>query len=286
MYPPCNLAKWQGWYLFVPPLYIRNPKECKTMPTNIIQDETPLKKPAMWVREPLPYVKKVIAVASGKGGVGKSTTAVNLAVALTAAGKRVGILDADIYGPSIPHLMGLSGQPEFKEQMIPLTSHGIVCNSMGFIIGDQAAVLRGPMITKALNQLLRMTRWGTKDAPLDILLVDMPPGTGDIHLSMAQQVPLSGAIIVTTPQEVALIDARKCAQMFMKVHVPVLGVIENMSGSIFGCGGGAKMAHELNVPLLGTVPMQEAICKAGENRTPEHFEAYGKIASHPAFAGA
>ncbi len=256
------------------------------MPTNIIQDETPLKKPAMWVREPLPFVGKVIAIASGKGGVGKSTTAVNLAVALTKVGKRVGILDADIYGPSIPHLMGLSGQPEFKQQMIPLEAAGIVCNSMGFIIGEQAAVLRGPMITKALNQLLRMTRWGTKESSLDILLVDMPPGTGDIHLSMAQQVPLAGAIIVTTPQEVALIDARKCAQMFMKVHVPILGVIENMSGSIFGGGGGAKMAREFSTTLLGEVAMLEAICKAGENRTPALFEAYAQIAAHPAFAGA
>jgi ATP-binding protein involved in chromosome partitioning len=252
------------------------------MSTNIIQDETPLKKPALWVREPLPYVKKVIAVASGKGGVGKSTTTVGLATSLTQAGKRVGILDADMYGPSIPHLMGLSGQPEFKEQMIPLEASGIVCNSIGFIIGDSPAVLRGPMITKTLNQLLRMTRWGTKDAPLDILLIDMPPGTGDIHLSIAQQVPLTGAIIVTTPQEVALIDARKCAHMFMKVHVPVLGVIENMSGSIFGSGGGAKMAQDFNVPLLGTIAMREEICRAGELRKPSIFPDYATIAMHAA----
>ncbi len=252
----------------------------------MIQDETPLKKPALWVRQPLPFVGRVIAVASGKGGVGKSTTTVNLAMALSAAGKRVGILDADIYGPSIPYLMGLSGQPEFKEQMIPLEAAGIVCNSIGFIIGDSAAVLRGPMITKTLNQLLRMTRWGTKDASLDVLLVDMPPGTGDIHLSMAQQVPLSGVIIVTTPQEVALLDARKCAQMFSKVHVPVLGVVENMSGSMFGSGGGEKLARELGVALLGTINMDEAICRAGENRTPKLFDEYQKIGAHLVIAGA
>ncbi len=256
------------------------------MTSTMIQDETPLKKPALWVREPLPFVGRVIAVASGKGGVGKSTTTVNLAMALSAAGKRVGILDADIYGPSIPYLMGLSGQPEFKEQMIPLEAAGIVCNSIGFIIGDSAAVLRGPMITKTLNQLLRMTRWGSKDAPLDVLLVDMPPGTGDIHLSMAQQVPLSGVIIVTTPQEVALLDARKCAQMFTKVHVPVLGVVENMSGSMFGSGGGEKLARELGVALLGTVAMDEAICRAGENRTPKLFDEYKKIGAHSVIAGA
>lgn len=255
------------------------------MSSNIIQGPTPIKKPAVWVTQALPHVKRVIAVASGKGGVGKSTTSVNLALALTKAGKRVGILDADIYGPSIPRMMGLSGKPEFKEKMIPLSSHGVKCMSMGFITGDEAAVLRGPMITKTLNQLLRMSEWGTADAPLDMLLVDMPPGTGDIHLSMAQQVPLSGAIIVTTPQEVAVMDARKCASMFTKVNVPVIGVIENMSGSVFGSGGGARLATELSVPLLGSVAMDGAIVNATDSGQVYLPEVYDEIACHPAFAG-
>jgi len=236
-----------------------HPQEIKHMSSNIIQGPTPIKKPAVWNSEPLPYVRRIIAIASGKGGVGKSTTAVCLARALSQSGRNVGILDADIYGPSIPLMMGLSGQPEFKEKMIPLESAGIKCMSMGFITGDEAAVLRGPMISKTLNQLLRMTLWGTPEKPLDLLIVDMPPGTGDIHLSMAQQAPMDGAIIVTTPQAVALIDARKCAKMFGKVNVPLLGVIENMSGSIFGSGGGQILADEFHVPLLGSVALDAAI---------------------------
>lgn len=255
------------------------------MSSDIIQGPTPIKKPAVWVTEPLPHVKRVIAVASGKGGVGKSTTAVNLALAISQSGRRVGILDADIYGPSIPRMMALSGKPEFKEKMIPLESRGVKCMSMGFITGDEAAVLRGPMITKTLAQLLRMTEWGTAAAPLDLLLVDMPPGTGDIHLSMAQQVPLTGAIIVTTPQEVAVMDARKCASMFIKVNVPVLGVVENMSGAVFGSGGGAKLASELHVPLLGSVAMDAHICAAMDRGDVYLPEEYGKIIAHPAFAG-
>lgn len=227
---------------------------------------------AQWNLTPLPGVKKIIAIASGKGGVGKSTTTVNLAHALTALGKNVAILDADIYGPSIPRMMGLSGQPSVKEgKMQPLVSGGIGCMSMGFITGDEAAILRGPMITKTLQQLLRMVEWGE----LDILLVDMPPGTGDVHISMVQQVPLSGAIIVTTPQEVALLDARKCAKMFVKVGVPLLGVIENMSyfaepstGAkhyLFGKGGGKKLADEFKAPLLGEVPLVAAIGEAADS---------------------
>ena len=233
---------------------------------------------ANWNLTPLEHVKSIIAVASGKGGVGKSTTAVNLALALHKAGKRVGLLDADIYGPSLPRMLALSGQPEIKGKMVPLESHGIVCMSMGFITGDEAAILRGPMISKALQQMLRMTRWGTADSTLDVLLVDMPPGTGDIHLSMVQQVPLTGAIIVTTPQEVAVMDARKCLTMFEKVNVPILGVVENMTGEMFGQGGGKKLADEAKVPLLGEVPANSAIRVAGDSGAGYLSEVYNNIA--------
>lgn len=240
------------------------------------------RKPAVWNTTSVEHVKKIFAVASGKGGVGKSTVAVNLAHALTQSGLRVGLLDADIYGPSIPRMMALSGQPEITNgRMSPLESQGIKCMSMGFITGEEAAILRGPMISKTLTQLLRLTSWGTETAPLDFLLVDMPPGTGDIHLSMAQLVPLTGAVIVTTPQEVALTDARKCAKMFLKVNVPLVGVIENMSGGVFGSGGGKKLADEFGVPLLGSVALDPAICQAsdkGEKYNGPHALAYSEIA--------
>lgn len=229
---------------------------------------------AQWNLTPVEHVKSIIAIASGKGGVGKSTTAVNLALAYASLGKNVGLLDADIYGPSIPRMLSLSGQPVIaEEKMLPLERYGVIANSMGFITGDEAAILRGPMISKTLHQLLRMTRWGTKEKPLDILLVDMPPGTGDIHLSMVQQVPLSGAIIVTTPQEVATMDARKCAQMFVKTGVKLLGVIENMSYfldangdklTIFGEGGGKKLAEAFSIPLLGSVPLDVNLREASD----------------------
>ena len=218
---------------------------------------------AQWNLTPLEGVTTIIAIASGKGGVGKSTTTVNLAHALTAQGKKVGILDADIYGPSIPHMLGLPNmQPEVvNNKMQPAMAHGIAAMSMAFITGDQAAILRGPMISKSLQQMLRFTQWGA----LDVLLVDMPPGTGDIHLSMAQQVPLAGAIIVTTPQAVALLDAAKCAQMFLKVKVPVLGVVENMAGEVFGQGGGQTLADSLNVPLLASIALDSALRLAAEH---------------------
>ncbi len=228
---------------------------------------------AQWNLTPLDGVKRVIAVASGKGGVGKSTTTVNLALALAASGQKVGILDADIYGPSIPRMLGLtrekgSGQPDIKDnKMQPLIGHGIACMSMGFITGEEAAILRGPMISKALQQMLRMTRWGDEKQPLDTLLVDMPPGTGDIHLSMVQQVPLTGAVIVTSPQIVAVIDAQKCLTMFQKVGVPILGVVENMSGGMFGSGGGQRLAEDNEVPFLGSISLDSAIVKASDAGT-------------------
>jgi ATP-binding protein involved in chromosome partitioning len=238
---------------------------------------TPTKK-AVWNFEPLAHVKRVIAVASGKGGVGKSTTAVNLACALVALGKRVGLLDADIHGPSIPRMMGLAGQPDIRDgKIIPLTGHGVACISMGLLVGENSAIVwRGPQVSKALHQMLRDVQWGTESSPLDVLLVDMPPGTGDIHLSLVQQAPVDGAIIVTTPQDVAVADARKCVDMFRKVRVPVLGVIENMSvfidpsgarHAIFGEGGGKRMAENEKVPFLGEIPIDMKLREASDAGT-------------------
>lgn len=242
-----------------------------------------IRKPAVWNTTPLEHVRRVIAVASGKGGVGKSTLTAGLAQAQSAMGLRAGILDADIYGPSIPRMLNLSGKPEIEQgKMLPLVSRGIACMSIGFITGNEAAILRGPMISKTLTQLLRLTRWGTPDAPMDTLWVDMPPGTGDVHLSMAQLVPLAGAVIVTTPQEVALADARKAAIMFQKVNVPILGVVENMSGSVFGAGGGQKLADEFSVPLLGSIPLDAAIRESADKGaafTGAPAESYRKIAA-------
>ncbi len=212
----------------------------------------------------LPGVKNVLAVASGKGGVGKSTTAVNLALALAAEGARVGLLDADIYGPSIPMMMGIDGKPDSTDgqTMEPLENYGVQVMSIGFLVPpDEAMIWRGPMATQALEQLLRQTNW--KD--LDYLIVDMPPGTGDIQLTLSQRVPMTGAVIVTTPQDIALLDARKGIKMFEKVSVPILGVVENMAvhvcsqcghiEHIFGADGGKKMAAEYRADYLGALPL-------------------------------
>jgi ATP-binding protein involved in chromosome partitioning len=228
------------------------------------------RRPPQINHAPLAHVGRVVVIASGKGGVGKSTTTVNLAHALASQGKTVGILDADIYGPSIPRMLNLETrlQPEMTDgQMIPPVSHGIKAMSMALIMGDQAAILRAPMITKALVQMLRLTRWGTAETPLDYLLIDMPPGTGDINLSLAQNVKLDGAIIVTTPQEVAVMDARKCLTTFQKLDVPILGVIENMAyfetngqrHALFGDGGGKALAQEASVNFLGEIPINPAL---------------------------
>jgi ATP-binding protein involved in chromosome partitioning len=214
---------------------------------------------------PLAGIRNIVAVASGKGGVGKSTTAVNLALALASEGAKVGILDADIYGPSQPRMLGLSGRRPTSsdgKRIHPLEAHGIACMSIGFLIDDdQPMIWRGPMVTQALQQLLGETNWGD----LDYLIVDMPPGTGDIQLTLSQRVPVSGAVIVTTPQDIALLDARKGLRMFEKVKVPVLGIVENMSlhicsncghqEPIFGSGGGERMAQQYGVPLLGNLPL-------------------------------
>ena len=229
---------------------------------------------------PLPRVRNIIAVGSGKGGVGKSTTAVNLALALAAGGAKVGILDADVYGPSIPTMLGLSGRPESPDNksIIPMRAHGIEAMSIGLLVEDDTPMIwRGPMATSALTQLLNDTRWGGDDS-LDYLVIDLPPGTGDIQLTLAQKIPVAGAIIVTTPQDVATLDARKGLKMFEKVEVAVLGLVENMAvhvcsncghaEHIFGEGGGARMAEQYGVPLLGSLPLERAIREHGDAGTP------------------
>ncbi len=225
----------------------------------------------------LPNIKNIVAVASGKGGVGKSTTAVNLALALAAEGARVGILDADIYGPSQPMMMGLSGRPASTDgkTMEPMENYGVQVMSIGFLVEpDQAMVWRGPMVTQALEQLLRQTNW----ADLDYLIVDMPPGTGDIQLTMSQRVPLTGVVIVTTPQDIALIDARKGITMFQKVGVPILGVVENMAvhvcencghvEHVFGAEGGKRIAAEYGIDYLGALPLKLSIREQADSGTP------------------
>lgn len=227
--------------------------------------------------KPLANVKNIIAVASGKGGVGKSTTAVNLALALAAEGANVGILDADIYGPSIPMMLGLSGYPESKDKktMMPKVAYGIQTISIGYLVeADQAMIWRGPMVTTALQQLLKDTNWDN----LDYLIVDLPPGTGDIQLTLSQQIPVSGAIIVTTPQDIALIDAQRGLGMFEKVNVPVLGLVENMSmhicsncgheEAIFGAGGGLAMAERNRIEFLGSLPLDITIRQFADSGRP------------------
>ena len=225
----------------------------------------------------LPNVKNIIAVASGKGGVGKSTTAVNLALALAAEGASVGLLDADIYGPSQPMMMGIEGRPESVDgkNMEPMENYGVQVMSIGFLVAqDEAMIWRGPMATQALEQLLRQTNW--KD--LDYLIVDMPPGTGDIQLTLSQRVPMTGAVIVTTPQDIALLDAKKGIKMFEKVGVPILGIVENMavhicsncghSEHIFGADGGKKMAADYNMDYLGALPLDMQIRLQADNGRP------------------
>jgi len=226
---------------------------------------------------PHPRVRNVIAIASGKGGVGKSTTAVNLALALQRQGARVGLLDADIYGPSVPAMLGLAGRPDSPDNksIEPLRAFGVEAMSIGLLIDtDTPMIWRGPMATSALTQLFTDTLWGD----LDYLLVDLPPGTGDIQLTLSQKIPVAGAVIVTTPQEIATLDARKALKMFEKVEVPVLGIVENMAVHVcsncghaehlFGEGGGQRMAAQYGVPLLGSLPLEIAIREQGDAGTP------------------
>jgi ATP-binding protein involved in chromosome partitioning len=236
----------------------------------------------------MPSVKNIIAVASGKGGVGKSTTAVNLALALAAEGAQVGVLDADIYGPSQPTMLGIAGRPQSKDgkTLEPLEAHGVQAMSIGFLIDTETPMVwRGPMVTQALEQLLRDTNW----RELDYLIIDLPPGTGDIQLTLAQKVPVTGAVIVTTPQDIALLDARKGLKMFEKVGVPIVGIVENMAvhicsncghaEHIFGQGGGEQMCKDYNVPFLGSLPLDIKIREQADSGRPSVVaEPDGKVA--------
>ena len=225
-------------------------------------------------------MRKVVAVASGKGGVGKSTVAVNLACAFAALGRRTGLLDADVYGPSVPRMMGVDGEPQVGAdgKLRPIHAWGVGVASIGLLVDEGAPMIwRGPMASSAVGQLLADVAWGTEAEPLDVLVIDMPPGTGDVQLTLAQRVAVDGAVIVTTPQEVALIDVRRGAAMFAKTATPILGVVENMafyvdaSGAevpIFGRGGGARVAQEIGAPLLGEVPLAMPLREAGDAGRP------------------
>ncbi|MCO6186939.1 Mrp/NBP35 family ATP-binding protein [Rhizobium sp. L1K21] len=254
-------------------------------------------RPQQPAKQEIPGIGAIVAVASGKGGVGKSTTAVNLALAFQANGLRAAILDADIYGPSIPRLLQISGKPKTSDgrRIIPMENYGLKAMSMGFLVDEGTAMVwRGPMIQSALLQMLREVNWGD----LDVLVVDMPPGTGDVQLTMAQQVPLAGSVIVSTPQDLALLDARKAINMFAKVEIPVLGVVENMSyfvcpdcggrHDIFGHGGVRQEAEKIGAPFLGEIPLDMAIRETSDAGTPVvasapdgvHAKAYRTIAEN------
>ncbi len=253
------------------------PSNASSTPAPKAPPSAPRPAPQQQAKAGVPGIGSIIAVASGKGGVGKSTTAVNLALGLQALGLRVGVLDADIYGPSVPRLLGISGRPKQGEgrTIMPMENYGLKVMSMGFLVDEEAAMIwRGPMVQSALMQMLREVVWGD----LDVLVLDMPPGTGDVQLTIAQQVPLAGAVIVSTPQDLALIDARKGITMFRKVEVPLLGVIENMSYfiapdtgkryDIFGHGGAQAEAERIGVPFLGAVPLTMSIRETSDAGTP------------------
>ena len=241
-------------------------------------------------RAPVPtdrpaHVRRVLAVASGKGGVGKSTVSVNLAVALAARGLSVGVLDADVYGPSMPTMLGVSGQPGYEDgAIVPHVAHGLKVMSVGLLTkADDAMIWRGPMASQAITQMLTQTRWGTEDKPLDVLVVDLPPGTGDVQLTLIQKTPLDGAVVVSTPQEVALADARRAHTLFQKVGIPTVGLIENMSGDVFGRGGAKAEAERLGVNFLGEIPLAAGVREGGDAGVPvavsEPFGVVGEAMS-------
>ncbi len=235
-----------------------------------VQLSSPVRRgPAFQPKLPLPGIRHVVAVASGKGGVGKTTTAVNLALALHGQGYKTGLMDGDIYGPNVPLMLGVRAdqRPEVssRETLIPVEAQGIKMISMGILVPpDQPMVWRGPMLHSAVTQFLQKVEWGE----LDYLIVDLPPGTGDVQLSLVQTVSLTGAVVVTTPQEVSLMDVRKAVQMFRKTEIPILGVIENMAGEIFGSGGGEKAAAEFSVPFLARIPLEPAVREGGDAGKP------------------
>ena len=216
------------------------------------------------------HVRRVLAVASGKGGVGKSTVAVNLACAFAARGLRTGLLDADVYGPSAPTMLGISGKPDYEDgAMVPHEAWGLKAMSVGLLMkADDAMIWRGPMASQAITQMLTQTRWGTESEPLDVLVVDLPPGTGDVQLTLIQKTPLDGAVIVSTPQEVALADARRAKTLFDRVNVPTLGLIENMTGDVFGKGGAEAEALRLGLDFLGDIPLDAALRESGDAGRP------------------
>ncbi|CAL8287330.1 unnamed protein product [Gadus morhua 'NCC'] len=282
----------------VPLCCVYSPRWKSSGPSSLQDRQREIMARGLPKQKPIAGVGQVVVVASGKGGVGKSTTAVNLALGLMAIdpSKRVGLLDADIHGPSVPKLMNLKGNPELTEtnRMIPLTNYGLPCMSMGFLVDEEAPIVwRGLMVMSALEKLLRQVEWGS----LDYLVVDMPPGTGDVQLSISQNVPVAGAVIVSTPQDIALLDARRGAEMFKKVHVPVLGLVQNMSvfqcpncqhqTHIFGSGGARQLADTLGVHFLGDIPLHLNIREMSDRGQPvvisspdsPEAEAYRKLAA-------
>ena len=247
----------------------------------VVVDQEIISHSAQQGVQAVPGIKNIIAVASGKGGVGKSTVSANLSLALAAAGAKVAVLDADIYGPSQPRMLGVSGKPEALENkmLLPMKNHGLKIMSIGFLVEEDTPMIwRGPMVTQALEQMLRGTSWNDDGHDVDYLVIDLPPGTGDIQLTLSQKVPVSGAVIVTTPQDIALLDARKAYKMFEKVDVPIFGIIENMSThicsncgheeAIFGSDGAAKMAKDYNLEVLGEIPLEMAIRELADSGTP------------------
>jgi ATP-binding protein involved in chromosome partitioning len=271
----------------VPPGTVRMRRNARLSPDAQAQTLPPEQRPPVGLKPA--HVSHVIAVASGKGGVGKSTVAVNLAAALAMLGRRTGLLDADVYGPSVPRMTGLEDEPEVtaERKLTPLEGWGLKVMSIGLLVDEASPMIwRGPMASSALNQMLNDVAWGNEAEPLDILVVDMPPGTGDIQLTLAQRVALSGAVVVSTPQEVALIDARRAVSMFEKTHIPILGVVENMAYftdpttgrpiEIFGRGGARAVAETLHAPFLGEIPIEVALreaCDAGRPFVVEHPES-------------